>query len=171
MTMDSTVLSTAMTDDRACYPLDPFHGEIDQHVDRGKNQDHALDDRIVAPQDRIDGQPPDAGKREHRLRYDGAADQQRDAHADDGHHGDRGILERMADQHLAGREPFRRRGADVVLREHVEHAGARHARDQRDVDGAQRDARQDQMPQPLPRAVAQVAVALHRAASRAGPRT
>src|ERR1700682_2248220 len=34
--------------------------QIDQHVDRGKIQNHALDDGIVAAQNRIDRQPPDA---------------------------------------------------------------------------------------------------------------
>ena len=36
------------------------------------------------------------------------------------------------------------RGADVVLAQHLEHAGARDARDQRDVDHRQRERRQDQ---------------------------
>ena len=46
---------------------------------------------------------------------------------------------------LSLRQPLGVGGADVVLRQHVEHAGAGHARDQRDVDHAERDARQDQM--------------------------
>src|SRR5690349_17222284 len=33
--------------------------EIDEHVDGGEQQDDALDDRIVPPQDRIDGQAAD----------------------------------------------------------------------------------------------------------------
>src|SRR3989442_276649 len=81
--------------------------QIDQHVDRGKNQDHALDDGIVAAQDGVDGEAADAGQREHCLGDNGAADQQCDAHADDRHHGNRGVLERMADQHLLRRKPFR----------------------------------------------------------------
>ena len=68
----------------------------------------------------------------------------------------------MADQHLLRRKPFRLRGPDVVLREHIEHAGARHARDQCDVYRAQRDAGQDQVPQPFPHAVAKIPVSLHR---------
>ena len=55
---------------------------------------------------------------------------------------------------LALAEALGARGADVVLLQHVEHAGARHARDQRDVDAAERDARQDQVAQPRPEAVA-----------------
>ena len=51
-------------------------------------------------------------------------------------------------------EAFRLRGADVVLRQHVEHAGAGDARDQRDVDHAERQARQDEMRQERPEALA-----------------
>ncbi len=42
--------------------------QVDQHVDRREQQDHALDDRIVAPQDRIDRQPADAGNARTRSR-------------------------------------------------------------------------------------------------------
>src|ERR1039457_316462 len=49
--------------------------QIDQHIDRGKNKNHALNDGVVAAQDRVDRQPPDSRQREYRFRYDGAADQ------------------------------------------------------------------------------------------------
>src|SRR6202049_1217170 len=71
--------------------------EIDQHVDRGKNENHALNDGIVAAQDRVDRQPPDSRQREYGFGHDRAADQQRDTHADDSHDGDRRVLERVAD--------------------------------------------------------------------------
>ena len=77
--------------------------QVDQHVGGREHQDDALDDRIVAAQDRIDGQPADAGDREHRLGDDDAADQQRDADADDRHDRHRGVLQRVADQHLVVR--------------------------------------------------------------------
>src|SRR5450755_2211543 len=37
--------------------------QIDQHIDCGKNKNHALNDRVVAAQNRIDRQPPDSGQR------------------------------------------------------------------------------------------------------------
>src|ERR1700693_6004845 len=82
--------------------------EIDQYVDRGKYKDHALNDGIVAAQDRVDRQPPDSRQREYGFGHDRAADQQRDTHADDGHDGDCGVLERVADQHLVGCQSLRR---------------------------------------------------------------
>ena len=41
--------------------------QIDQHVADREHQHDALDHRIVAAQDRIDGQPADAGNGEHGL--------------------------------------------------------------------------------------------------------
>ena len=54
-------------------------GEIDQHIGSREQQDYALDDGIVAPQDRVDGEPTDAGNGEDRLGDDDAADEQRNA--------------------------------------------------------------------------------------------
>src|SRR5713226_7608057 len=74
--------------------------EVDQHIGGRENQDDALDDRVVAAQDRIDRQPPETGDREHRLGHDDPRYQQRDADADDRHDRHRGVLKRMADQYL-----------------------------------------------------------------------
>src|SRR6185436_10110233 len=38
-----------------------IHREVDEHVGARKDQHHALDDRVIAPQDRIDREPPDSG--------------------------------------------------------------------------------------------------------------
>src|ERR1700694_6065941 len=70
--------------------------EVDQYIDRGKNKNHALNDGIVAAQDRVDRQPSDSRQREYGFGHDRAADQQRDTHADDGHDGYRRVLERVA---------------------------------------------------------------------------
>src|SRR3954464_12702933 len=51
------------------------HRQIDQHVRRGKDEDHTLNDRIVAPQDRAARQSADSGYRKNRLGDDRAADQ------------------------------------------------------------------------------------------------
>src|SRR5438093_9162854 len=91
----STVVLISVTYPRVEQHVRKVDQQIDQHVDRGKNQDHALNDGIVAAQDRIDGEASDAGQREHRLGDDRAADQQCDANADDRHHGNRRVLERM----------------------------------------------------------------------------
>ena len=54
------------------------------------------------------------------------------------------------------------RGADVVLLQHLEHGRARDARDQRDIDAAERDRRQDQVLEPGPEALRDRRIALHR---------
>src|SRR5262245_6144041 len=62
--------------------------EVQQHVDARDDQDDALDHRIVAPHDGIDGEAADAGKGEDALGHDRAADEEGEAHADDGHDGE-----------------------------------------------------------------------------------
>src|SRR2546423_8019358 len=74
-------------------------GEIDQNVGRGEDQDDALNDRIIAPQDRVDGETADSRDCENRFRDDRAADEQRDADADDGHYRHGRILERVSDEY------------------------------------------------------------------------
>src|SRR6202521_719466 len=39
--------------------------EIDQYIDRGKNENHSLNDGIVAAQDRVDREPSDSGQCTH----------------------------------------------------------------------------------------------------------
>src|SRR5207249_8456950 len=52
----SAVVLMSITYPRIEQHVRKIDGQIDQHVDRGKNQDHALDDGIVPPQDRVDGE-------------------------------------------------------------------------------------------------------------------
>ena len=119
--------------------------QVDQHVDEAEQQHDALDHRIVAAQDRIDGQPAEARDGEHALGHHRAADQQRDADADHGDDRHGGVLQRVHEQDAALAEALGARGADIVLLQHLEHGGARDAGDQRDVDEAERDRRQDQV--------------------------
>lgn len=91
-----------------------------------------------------------------------SADQQRDADADDGYDRHRRILERMQEEHVLLRHALGQGGADIVLLQHFEHGGPRNAGDQRDIDQAQRDRGQDEVPQPGPEAFGDRRVALHR---------
>src|SRR5436190_7474464 len=55
--------------------------QVDEDVDARREQQHALDHRIVVALHRIDDEAADAGNREHRLGDDDAADQEGDADA------------------------------------------------------------------------------------------
>src|SRR5262245_23414682 len=138
------------------------HREVDQHVSSREDENDALNDRIIAPQDGIHCEAAYAGDREHGLGNDRAAHEERDPDADDSHDRNRGILESVSSEDCPWRQSLGLRGTDIVLCEHVEHAGARNARDQRDVNRAERYARQDEVAQPVPEVLADAAVALHR---------
>src|SRR5712691_44167 len=55
--------------------IEHVDGEVDHDEERGRDEDHALHDRVVAVVDRLDGQAPHARPREHRLGDDGAAEE------------------------------------------------------------------------------------------------
>src|SRR6202030_4289635 len=81
MSAGATAISVA--DARIEQSVADVDREIDQHIGGREQQDDALDDRVVAAQDGIDGEPADAGDGEHRLGNDDAADKAR--HAEDTH--------------------------------------------------------------------------------------
>ena len=119
--------------------------QVHEHDDDRDEQDPALDHRVVAVLDRLLQPRPDPGIREHRLGQDRAREQQPDLQADDRRHGQERVPQNVTGVDGARRQPLRARGPDVVLVLHVEHRGARDARDDRQRDRAQRDRGQDQM--------------------------
>ncbi len=68
----------------------------------------------------------------------------------------------MAEQHRDLADAFRARRAHVILAEHVQHRGAGHARDQRDINKGQRQRRQHQPLEERPEAGRYAPEALHR---------
>src|SRR5689334_16868666 len=52
--------ATSVADARIEQRIAEIHEQVDDHVGAREDEHHALDDRIVAPQDRVHGQPPDA---------------------------------------------------------------------------------------------------------------
>src|SRR6266568_7562593 len=100
MAMDAPLVPDARVEQRIAQ----IDQQVDQHIGGRENEDDALDDRVVAAQDGVDREPPEAGDSKHRLGDDDAADQQRNPDPDDCHDRHRGVLEGMADQHLFARE-------------------------------------------------------------------
>ena len=113
-------------------------------------------------QHRVDREPSETGNIIDALGDHHAADQQRDAEPDDRDDGNRGVPERVPDQDDALGQSLGARGADVVLGEHLDDAGAGHAGDQRDIDHGERQARQHEVDGPIGDIFADAPVALHR---------
>src|SRR5205823_13259977 len=102
----SSVFNAWVDDD-----IDEVHHEVEQHVDAGDHEDDALDHRMITSDDRVHREAAEPRQREHALGDDGAADEQREAEADDGDDGQGGVLERVAHEHAAWRQPLgKRRG-------------------------------------------------------------
>src|SRR5438132_9964014 len=77
------------------------HDEAD-----GDQQHHALHERIVAREHRVDHQAPHAGQREHVLGDDGAADQRAELQPQHGDDGDQRVLQHVAAHHAALGQPL-----------------------------------------------------------------
>src|SRR5438132_4647442 len=74
---------SAITDPRVDEDVEHVHHQIDEHVRRRGDEDHALHDRVVPAQHRTDDQPAEPGNGEHDLGHHGAADQDRHRDPDD----------------------------------------------------------------------------------------
>src|SRR6267142_7115054 len=86
---------TAIADPRVEDAVQHVHEEVGQNHDDGDEHDEVLDDGVVAPEDRLDQEPRDAGQVEDGLRDHEAADEKRELDADDGDDREQGVLERM----------------------------------------------------------------------------
>src|SRR5260221_12988332 len=78
----SATAAMSVADARIEEHVAQVHREVDEHVGRGKHEHHALDERVVAAQDRVHREPSDAGEGEHGFGDDGTADGQSDPDAD-----------------------------------------------------------------------------------------
>src|SRR3954462_2725498 len=110
-----TETSASIPDPRIEEGVGEVAHEVDDHVDAREQQDHPLDDRVVALRDRVDDEAADPRDVEDRLGDDDAADKKRDADADHGHDRDAGVLQRVLQQHRPGRDALGLGGADVIL--------------------------------------------------------
>src|SRR5262249_9137492 len=128
-TRTSTVASV-IPDARVDERVEEIHAEVDEHVGGGGNEDHALHHGIVTPENGRDDEPPQAGDVEDDLGDDGAADQHGGGDADHGDHGHERVAEGVHPRHHALGQALGPRGADVVLLQHLEHAGAADPRDE-----------------------------------------
>src|SRR5262245_34715214 len=65
-------------DPRVEVGIEDVQAQVDAEHDDGLQQEHRLEQRVVAEDDRLVGKPPDARPREHGLRDDRAGDEQRE---------------------------------------------------------------------------------------------
>src|SRR4051794_24020022 len=79
MSADATLIRLSIAHARVDQGVADVDREVDEHVSRREQQRDALDDRVVAPQDGVDGEPAKARDREHGLGHDDAADQEPEA--------------------------------------------------------------------------------------------
>src|SRR5262245_1834829 len=116
-------------------PVEEIDGEVDDHEENRDEEDGALGHGIVALVDRPEHETAHAGEREHFLDDHRAA--QEDAGLEPGHgdHRDERVLERVLQDHAPPGQTLGGSRAHVLRAQHVEHAGARGARD---VGGARR---------------------------------
>src|ERR1700730_15624644 len=109
-------------------PVEDVGDELDEEGDKGQEEDRALDPGKVPHADRFDDQPADAGEREYGLHEHRSREHEPELQ---GHHRDDGeerVAEGMAPDDHALPHALGARGPDIVLVEHVDHAGTGHPR-------------------------------------------
>src|SRR5712692_3180538 len=130
-TASSAGLTATIADSRIQDAIQHVYGEVRQdHHDRDEHHE-GLDDRVVAPEDRVHEEAGDAREVEHALGDDQAPDEKSELDPDHGDHRQHRVLEGVAPDDDAAGLALGPRRADVVLAQHLEERGARDAHDQR----------------------------------------
>src|SRR5207244_275451 len=99
------------------------HDEIDEDERRGQKEDRRLHDRIVAVVDGLHAEASHPRPRKDRLRDDRAAQQRAQLDSDDGHDGNRGVLEGVLPHDGRIAHALGASGPDEILAQDIEHAG------------------------------------------------
>src|SRR5688500_10533795 len=111
--------------------VEPAVAEVDRERDEDDHERHhehaALELRVIALGDRVEGEPAEAGHGKDRLDDHGPPEQVRELDTEDGHDRDERVLQRVPHEHHALAETLRIRGADVVLAQDLEQGGTRDA--------------------------------------------
>src|SRR5262249_38264499 len=131
--------------------VDEIDEQIHHDVGEREQEDEPLNDRIVAPEDRIDSEAAQSRNGKHRLGNDGATYQESDSETYDGDDGNRRVLQRMNEQYCSLLDALRASRPDVVLLEHFQHRGSCDPRDERDIGAPKSEGWQDQARKPGPK--------------------
>src|SRR3989338_262507 len=108
----ATAGSGAIAHPRVEHPVEHVHREVGQHHDDGDEHHEVLDDRVVAPEDRLDQEACHPRQVEHGLGDNEAADQERELDADHGDDRQERVLEGVAPDDGAPRLPLAPARAD-----------------------------------------------------------
>ena len=95
--------------------IDDVDDQVGQNEDRDDEHDDPLGQRVILILNSLDQQAADAVQIEHLLGHDEAADQKGEFDADHGDHRQHRVLQRVAIDDDAVEQPFRARGADIIL--------------------------------------------------------
>src|SRR5688572_31582009 len=94
--------------------IERVDGEVHERDQQGDGQDHALEHRVVAVDDRVHRELAHAGPREDLLGDDRAPQQDAELHAEHGDGRDQGVADRVAHDNTELAQPLAPRRADVV---------------------------------------------------------
>src|SRR5437016_6050752 len=119
--------------------------KVDEHEGGGHHQQGALHHGIVSREDALHDEPAHSGQREDRLREHGAAKVVAELESEDREDGDHGVAQGMAIHDEPVRDALGARRPHIVLAQHLQHRGARGARDHRRRGRSQHEGGQEQM--------------------------
>src|SRR6266567_2431943 len=141
----SELLASRVSDPRIQHGVQEIHEEIHEDDDRDHEQVDALDHRVVALENRVEEKAAHARQLEDGLDDDGSAEDLRELYAEDGDHGDEGVLQTVLEDDHAFAQSLGPRRAYVVLAQHFEQHGAGEAHDPRRGGDAQDEGGQDEL--------------------------
>src|SRR5262249_3444977 len=124
--------------------------EVDHDEGEGDGEDGALDHRVVAALDGIQGEATDTGPGEDEFDDDDPSEHEGELQTEDGDGRDHRVFQGVEGNDATLVDAFGAGGADVVLVEDLQHRGAEEAGEDGGVDDADGEGGQDQVQEPLP---------------------
>src|SRR6266481_6746640 len=119
----SELLASRVPDPRIEHGVQEIHEEIHEDDDRDYEQVDALDHRVIALEDGVEEKAAHARQLEDGLDDDRPAEDLRELYAEDGDHGDEGVLQAVLEDDHAFAQSLGPRRAHVVLAQHFEQHG------------------------------------------------
>src|SRR5215470_3598057 len=142
--------ASAHPDLRVEVDVEHVDGKVDEHHDEGEKEDPRLHDGEVELTDGAHDEPAHSGHREHGLRDDRPAEQEPELEAGYRDEGEGGIDESMVADHQPLRHALGARRSHIVEVDHLQHAGAHDAEEERHGSGGEGDRGEDESGGRLP---------------------
>lgn len=126
MTLGTNKFSLRVVDFWIEHGVENINDEVDEHEGCSKQENRAVDQRVVSITDGLEGEAPHTWPGKDALGEDCATQEEAGLQTDHGHDGNQRISQSVLEDNGEPAEPLRSRGSNVIGLQDLEHPRARH---------------------------------------------